>query len=125
MITCPQCQCFTVTVTNGNFAHAKVEGEPAFRQSYNRKLFYCENCEYKWQSTAEAERDYNEYVALRGRTEMLVRKMGVDGSYGPPVHIDGGDLILRDELAKKIIGLYRHLLDLAPDEWFEIEQDAR
>jgi hypothetical protein len=31
----------------------------------------------------------------------------------------------RDELAKKIISSYKHMLDLSPEEWLNIEEDAR
>ena len=124
MVICKECDSLDVRVNDGNFARTKREGEPSAVHTYNKKFFYCEQCESKWESTPEAEKDYLDYLWLKGRTTMLAHEMPRDGSYGPPAHIDGAELMRREELAKKLVESYRHLLDLAPDEWYEIEQDS-
>lgn len=124
MITCPNCQTTNVRVNNGNFARVKCEGEPAAKYIYNKFFFYCEDCEEKWESTPEAERDYFDYVALRDRTTPIVRTIRRGESYGPAQYIDPAELSRRIELAKKLILSYKHLLDLGAGEWYEIEQDS-
>lgn len=125
MVTCQRCQSTNVRVNNGNFARTKPEGERSAVHTNNKYFFYCEQCEDKWESTPEEERDYFEYARLRDRTTLVVRNVGKDGSYGPAQHIDSGELSLRVELAKKIVNSYKHLLDLDPGEWHEIEHDSR
>jgi hypothetical protein len=114
-----------VRVNNGNFARVKPEGAPSAKHTYDIRFFYCEQCESKWETTSESQRDYYDYLALRDRTTTMAHDMGKDGSYGPPQYLDGGDLILRAELAKKIASSYKHLLDLNPVEWHEIEEDSQ
>lgn len=41
-----------------------------------------------------------------------------------PQYINPDELMKRHELARKIVNSYRHVLDLKPGEWFDIEQDA-
>ena len=125
MVTCQKCKSTDVKINNGNFARTKHEGEPSAKHAFNKYFFYCEQCENKWESTPDEERDYFEYVRLRERTILVVRDVGKNGSYGPAQHIDSGELSHRIELAKKIVASYRHLLDLDPGEWYEIERDSR
>ena len=125
MVTCPKCQSTNIKVNNGNFARTKPEGERSAVHTHNKYFFYCEQCENKWESTPDEEKDYLDYVWLRDRTTLVVRDVAKDGSYGPAQHIDSGELSRRIELAKKIVATYKHLLDLDPGEWHEIEQDSR
>ena len=124
MITCPKCNSMNVRVNSGNFARVKREGEPAYKHTYDIRFFYCEDCENKWETTPESQRDYYDYVALRDRTMFFANGMGNDGSYGPTNNIDSVDLMRKTELARKIVASYRHLLDLDPAEWYELEQDV-
>lgn len=125
MITCRRCQSTNVKVNNGNFARTKPEGARSAVHTHNKYFFYCEQCENKWKSTSDEERDYFEYVRLRDHTTLVVRDVGKDGSYGPAQHIDSDELSRRTELAKKIDTSYKHLLDLDPGEWHEIESDSK
>ncbi len=125
MVICKNCNSMNVKVANGNFASAKPEGQPAVVHKFNKYFFHCWDCESNWESIPEAEKDYLDYVWLRDRTTLVARSMGSDGSYGPAQFIEASELMRRTELAKKIHGSYRHLLDLDPGEWHEIDQDAQ
>jgi len=107
-----------------NFAHVKREGEPSAKFLYNKYSFYCHDCMNQWESIPEAEKDYFEYVDLRNRTNIIVRDMGKDGSFGPAQQIDFGELSRRKELARKIMDSYQHMLNIDPGEWYELAQDA-
>ena len=125
MVTCSKCNSINVKVSSMDFATAKPEGMPADKHTLNKFSFWCYECNNTWISDPQSQRDYLDYVWLRDRTTMVVRDMGKDGSYHPSSIIDSGELMRCDELAKKIISSYKHMLDLPPEEWLSIEEDAR
>lgn len=108
-----------------DFARVKPEGIPAEKHTLSKFSFWCHDCDHTWVSDPQSQRDYLDYVWLRDRTTMVAHDMGKDGSYQPSPTIDGEELMRRDELAKKIISSYKHMLDLPPEEWLSIEEDAR
>jgi hypothetical protein len=124
MVFCKNCKSINVKVANANFASVKPEGQPSAKQSENKFFFHCWNCESDWESNQEAYQDYYEYDALRGRTTMVAHDMK-PGMKIEAQYIDSNELMRRHELAKKIISSYKHLLDLKPGEWYDIEQDVR
>ena len=125
MITCKNCKSKNVKVVHMNFASAKPEGQPAAKHEYDKYSFFCFDCEQKWESDAQVQKDYLEYLWLRDRTSIPVRDMNPNGNYGPTPFIDSSELTRRKELAKKIFDSYKHTLDISPSEWYKIEQDTR
>ena len=124
MVICENCSSTDVRVNNGNFARTKPEGAPAAKHTYDIRFFYCEQCTSQWETTAESQRDYYDYVALRERTKIILRDVPKSGIIDPAQHLEFDDLVRRTELAKKISTSYRHLLDLDPGEWHKIALDA-
>src|SRR3990167_11360564 len=125
MITCKNCKSKNVKVANMNFASLKKEGQPAEKQGEEKYSFFCFYCEQQWESDPQAQKDYLEYMWLKGRTSTVARDMNPSGDYGPASFIDNSELTRRNELAKKIINSYKHTIDLSPSEWYKIEQDTR
>jgi|SRR3989338_10430212 len=123
MVHCLNCKSTKVKVTNANFASVKLERQPSAKQTENKCFFHCWDCESDWESKPEALDDYYEYEALRGRTKLVAHDMR-PGVKIEAQYINPDELMKRHELAKKIVDSYKHLLDLKPGEWFDIEQDA-
>lgn len=124
MIRCSNCESINVRVSNGNLPSVKPEGQPSAMCTYNRNLFYCRNCENKWESIPEAEQDYSEYIQLCYRTRIVSRDLKRDGGYGPALNICPEELSQQKDLAKKIVSTYKHVLNIDCGEWHDIEQDA-
>lgn len=124
MLWCQNCGSTKVKVTNLNFTKLKPEEEAAIKYSHNKDSFYCQNCEKQWESIPEAEETYLEYVSLRNKTQLVAYNVqDYKNSPLPIQNINHEELIRRHELAKKISDCYKHLLDISPKEWHELEQD--
>lgn len=124
MVHCLNCKSTKVKVFDANFAELKPEGQPAVKHSGSKFLYHCWNCNNDWESIPEAEQDYFEYDALKSRTTFVVNEVKPGKSIGPAAYIKPDELLRRHELAKKLVDSYKHVLDLKPGEWFDIEQDA-
>lgn len=124
MVHCLNCKSTNVKVSDANYAHVKLEGQDSSVHTEIKYYFHCWNCESDWESSTEADKDYYEYDALKGRTTLVAHNMS-PGTKIEAQYIDPKELMRRHELATKIVNSYKHLLDLNPGEWFYIEQDAQ
>ena len=124
MVICLNCKSRDVKIGDDNFARRKLEGGDYAIGKKSGSTFHCQKCGESWESIPEAEGDHSEYIQLRDRTAMMVQDVGVGGSHSPPPSINANELMRRSELAKKIIALYKHVLDLDPGAWHDIELDA-
>ncbi|MEZ4211110.1 MAG: hypothetical protein R3B39_02380 [Candidatus Paceibacterota bacterium] len=123
MVTCKKCNSISVKVSDLNFATVKPEGQPAAKIGHTKKEFYCHSCGEIWMFDLECERLYFEYLDLKRKTMMFVQDLRSLNKIPPP-HIESHDLMRRNELAKKLVTGYKHMLDIDPGEWHELEQEA-
>jgi len=124
MITCQKCRSINIKVSSLNFARVKLEGQPAFKHHYNKYSFYCSDCNNQWESVPEAEKDYHEYLDLCSKNTILSQDLKEDGGYGQTRQINYDELEKEKVLAKKIVSSYKHVLNINPSEWHNLEQSA-
>ncbi|HEY4507743.1 MAG TPA: hypothetical protein VJJ47_02620 [Candidatus Paceibacterota bacterium] len=125
MITCPNpdCKSTRVKVVDLNFASLKREGEPADRSPLKPPTFYCHDCRREWASSPEADSLYAEYVTLRDENRPAGQVGGTGGSYEVP-QVIATRAHRRNEIAQKLRDNHPQHLDLSPDEWLQISEDA-
>ncbi len=88
--------------------------------------FSCNDCKYEWEGNAKCKPLYEEYVQVKGLTQippMNVNELG--GRKGGYKYINGMDLLKRTEIAKDLVNLCKSSLDLPSGEWLVIEQNSK
>ena len=122
MVYCKNCKSINVKVSDLNFARIKPEGQHTVKHKHNKYSYFCWDCKHDWKSIPEVEQDYHRYLWLRDRTKMIARDMK-DGSIQEK-YINSNELLERKELARKITKEYKHLLNISPGDWYDIEEDS-
>jgi|GEM_PF-2556350 len=123
MIRCKKCKSILVKVFNLNFAKRKLEGQAASKIGSTKKQFLCQSCSEEWFFDPNCEKLYFEYLDLKPETTLVAHNMGSDGTYEAQ-YIDPNKLMRRLELARELIRSYQHMLDIGPDLWLQLSQDA-
>ncbi len=124
MVRCKNCKSINVKISSLNFAHKKEEGAPSAKAGKISKEYYCHSCSNAWLYDSKCEDLYNEYLKLKSETNLIAHtvKPGVPLI---PQHIDINKLMRRTEIANNLVNNYQHILDIGPEEWFILSEDAR
>ena len=104
MVRCPKCQGVNTKADEG--------------------IFYCEICHHAWYSDPEADKLHAEWVELDKSDRLIAQTMGPGGTYRVQ-NIDANKMLRRTEVAKELTDKHQSHLDLSPDIWYRIFQDAR
>ena len=117
------CNSILVKVSDLNFALVKPEGEPAAKAGLTKKEFYCQSCGEIWMFDPKVESLYFEYRDLKNKTMMVAQDVDATKRIEVP-YISVNDLMRRTEIAKDLVTNYKHMLDLEPGDWYDLEQEA-
>lgn len=105
MVICPKC----------NGVNTKNEGD---------SLFSCTFCFHSWNSDAKADQLYAEWVELDKSNRLVAQVMKPSGKYNVQ-YLDQEKLLRRTEVAVELRKSHQQHLDLQPDIWYRIFQDAQ
>lgn len=129
MVYCKNKKCNSTNVEKKdlNFASIKNEGEPADKTFEEKYEFFCKQCGNHWFEDGEAYKIYEEYKKLKEETKIVAQDVKRGGTYKiDKIHVINPDKMMRViELANNIWNDYRHLLDISPAEWHELQSDIK
>lgn len=103
MVKCPKC----------NGLNTKIEEE----------LYYCNYCFHAWNPDPNAKKLYLEWVEL-DKSDRLISQIVIPGKKYIPQHINVDKMIRRSKVASELKKNHQHNIDLQPDVWYRIFEDA-
>jgi hypothetical protein len=126
MIYCKKCNSINIAIIDKNFAHLKKEHCPAVKLNLLKIQYHCRDCESDWNFDPKASEIYSEYIDLKHKTALTAHDM----KHNKTIHlsytyINGNELMRRKELAKILFNEYKSHLNLNPENWHDIEFDAK
>jgi len=86
-------------------------------------VFYCQLCSNGWTLDINAQKLFTEWAELDKSDRLVAQTMGPGGTYQVQ-QINWDKVSRRTELAKDIKNNHQHNLDLSPDIWYRIFEDA-